>query len=375
MRRDTVFRHLVHFTGTNLHLNRPMPADHRRMQRLITIRLGQADVVLEAARNRPEGVMHHGQGAVTALQRRAENPHRRHVVDLVEGLLLALHLAPDAIKMLGTAGHFTALQAHRRQPVPQQLHRDSEPILPIAALAGHLLLDLAEGLRFENLEGEIFEFPLEATDAEPIGQRRVDIAGFAGNALLLLGLEGPEGAHVVQPIGQLHQHHPDVTGHGQEHAPQVLGLGLGLVGEVNASQLGDPLHQGAHLGTEMQLDLLGCDLGVLHDIVQEAGSNHGSAGPDVAQQVCDRHRMNDVRLAAGPELALMQLVGEIKSRSQQGLGVDRAALAVAGRDMANAILQPGGQRDAVVGGLVDRPTASRRQALGWTARQAHDSRS
>ena len=265
--------------------------------------------------------------------------------------------------MLGPTGHLTALQSHRRQAVPQQLHRDTQPILPVAALAGHLLLDLAEGLRLENLEGEVFQLPLETTDAEPIGQRRVDVAGFAGDAQLLLGLESLERAHVVQPIGQLHQHHPDVTGHGQKHAPQVLGLGLGLIGEVDASQLGDPLHQRPHLGTEMQRDLFWRDLGVLHHIVQEAGGDHGGAGTDVAQQISHRHRMDDVGLAAGPELALMQLIGEIKRRGQQGLGVGGAALAGAGGDVAHAVLQPGRQGHAVVGWIVNRSAPGRRNTL------------
>ena len=114
---NAVFSHLVHFTRADLHLDRPVSTNHRRMQRLIAIGFGQADVVLEAAWNGPEGVVHHRQGPVAAIQIRAEDPQGRHVVDLVECLLLALHLAPDAIEVLGAAAHLTVGEPHRRQPI------------------------------------------------------------------------------------------------------------------------------------------------------------------------------------------------------------------------------------------------------------------
>ena len=59
MGRNAVFGHLVHVGGANLHFDRPMPADHRCMQRLVAIGLGQTDVILEAPWDRPEGVVHH----------------------------------------------------------------------------------------------------------------------------------------------------------------------------------------------------------------------------------------------------------------------------------------------------------------------------
>ena len=283
MGRNAVFGHLVHVGGADLHFDRPVPADHRRMQGLVAIGLGQADVILEAPRDRPEGVVHHRQSPITTLEVGAKNPQSRHVVDLVERLLLALHLAPDAIEVLGPAAYFAIGQAHGGKPVAQQLHRDRQALLALAALGGHLLLHVPVGLGLEDLEGQIFQLPLQPANAEAIGQGGIDLPGFPGDAQLLFGLERRDGAHVVQPVGQLDQHHPDVAGHGQKHAAQVFSLGFGVVGEVNAAELGNPLHQRPHLGTEVLFDLLSGDTGVLHHVVQEARSDHAGAGTDIAQ--------------------------------------------------------------------------------------------
>ena len=344
---DAVFGHLVHFGGADLHFDRPVTSNHGRVQGLVAVRFGQADVVLEATRNRPEGVMHHGQGAITPFNIGRENPQGGHVIDLVERLLLALHLAPDAVEMLGATAHFAIGQARRQQAIAQQLHRDAEALLPVAALGSNLLLDLAEGFRFENFEGQVFQFPLQAADAEAVGERAIDLAGFAGDALLFFRLEGADRAHVVQPVGQLHQHHPDVAGHGQEHATQVFRLGFGAVGEMDAAELGHPLHQGPHLSTKVLLNLVGGDVGVLDHVMEKTSGNHAGAGADIAQQVGHRHRVNDVGLATGPHLAIVELEGEIKGGRQQGVAVCGTGQTSGRNALIDAAPQPGRQGNAV----------------------------
>ena len=265
-----------------------------------------------------------------------------------------MHLAPDAEQVLGPTTHLATGQPHGGQAIPQQLHRDREPVLPFTALGGHLLLHLPESLGLQDLEGQILQLPLEAADAEAVGQGGVDLAGLAGDALLLLGLQGAERAHVVETVGQLHQHHADVAGHSQEHAAQVLGLGFGLVGEVNAAELGHPLHQGPHLGAEAGLDVLRGDLGVLHHVVQKAGGDHRRTGADVPQEIGHRNRVNDVGLAAGSKLPRVKLEGEVEGGRQQGLGVGRAGVAIARRHVPHALGEPFRQRDPVILGTCDR---------------------
>ena len=111
-------------------------------------------------------------------------------------------------------------------------------------------------LRLELLEGEVLELPLDLPDPEPVGQRRVDLQRLAGDAALLLGRQGLERAHVVEPVGELDEDDPDVLCHRQEHLPDVLGLLL-LVGanrELRA-QLRDAVDKTRDLGTEALLNV------------------------------------------------------------------------------------------------------------------------
>ena len=107
--RNPEFGHMVHLKCADLHFDRAMPTDHCGVQGLITVGFRQPDVVLEAAGNRAEGVVNHREGAIAALNVGGEDPQRRHVVDLVELLLLALHLAPDAKQMFGATTHLAVL--------------------------------------------------------------------------------------------------------------------------------------------------------------------------------------------------------------------------------------------------------------------------
>ena len=64
--------------------------------------------------------------------------------------------------------------------------------------------------------------------------------------------------------------------------------------------------------------------------------------------------MNDVGLATGTKLALVQLVGEVESGGQQGLGIGGAAHPLPWWHMLDAALQPLRQWHAVVGRNADR---------------------
>ena len=117
---------------------------------------------------------------------------------------------------------------------------------------------------------------------------------------------------------------------------------------MNATELGDPLHQLTHFRAEMLLDLLEGYVGVFHHIVKETRSDHRSTGADIAQQISHRHGMNDVGIATRPELPLMQLKTEVESRHQQGFWIGRTTLTRSWRHVGNALPQPLGQDDLIV---------------------------
>ena len=111
---------------------------------------------------------------------------------------------------------------------------------------GHHLLDLGVALGVQGGEGQVFQLPAHLLDAEAMGQRGVDVEGLLGGAALLPLRHHSQRAHVVQPVGQLDQQHAPVVGHGHEHLADGGGL-LGLLGvELEAVELGHPVHDFGH---------------------------------------------------------------------------------------------------------------------------------
>ena len=119
----------------------------------------------------------------------------------------------------------------------------------------------------------------------------------------------------MQAVGQLHQHHADVAGHRQKHLAQIFSLGFGAIGEMNAAELGDALHQLPHFGSEVPFDFLEADIGVFHHVMEEASGNYRCTGTDIPQQICHGHGMDDVGLSSGSHLLAVELVSEIKCGS------------------------------------------------------------
>ena len=152
----------------------------------------------------------------------------------------------------------------------------------------------------------------------------------------------------MDPIRQLHQHNPNVTGHRHKHPPQIFGLCLGAVVEMNAAKFGDPLHQLSHFRAEMLLDLVERYIGVFDHIVEEARGDHRSTGSDIPQQISHGNGMNDVGVATRPELPLMQLKTEVESRHQQRFWIGRTTLASPWRHVGNALPQPLGQHNLII---------------------------
>ncbi len=172
--------------------------------------------------------------------------------------------------------------------------------------------EVAERLGLQDLEAEVLELPLDLPDPEPLGQRRVDLHRLAGDALLLLGLEVAERAHVVQPVGELDQHDADVVRHREEHLPDVLGLLL-LVGVGREPrQLGDAVDEVRDLGPEALLDVREAVLRVLRDVVEQRGGDGDGVDAELREDLRRRDRVGDVGLARRPDLGRVGLHGEVE---------------------------------------------------------------
>jgi hypothetical protein len=201
-----------------------------------------------------------------------------------------------------------ALQRHRRL---------AHVLLAVgAALADHRL-DLLVLARVQRREGEVFQLPLDLVDAEPVGERRVDLERLLGLLHLLLLAEVLDRPHVVQPVGELDQDDADVLRHRDDHLAVVLGLGLLAALELDPGQLGDALDERRHLVAELRAHVLDVGAGVLDHVVQQRGRDRLLVEVELGADLGGAPRMVDEVLARAALLALVRGRGEAEGARQQ----------------------------------------------------------
>ena len=293
--------------------------------------------------------MDHAQHRVAGLVVGDDDAEGAHVIQLGEIELLAAHLVPDAVDMLGPAEHL-GLDAGGGQLVLQARDRALDEALAHHALFFEHLGDALVGVGLDETERQVFQFPLELPDTEPVGQRRVQIERFltVGAGQLVEQLDVGEVAQGDQARGKAHQHHAHVAGHRQQHLAQRFHLRHGLLGRVLAAA--DGLLADGHVAQPDQLAHAGDQVGrLLADPRFEAGNGlriehgqfehqSGDAGLGVAAQEGQRagHANGEFErvLARTADLARISLAG-IGQRSVNPCAVVKAqALNQLGRRVA-----------------------------------------
>ena len=237
-----------------------------------------------------------------------DDPDRQEVVDLLQGLPLPLHFLPDGVKVLGAPGHLKALELALEELVPGQGFLEEVDGLLDQALPGLLGgLDpggqAGEGLGVEVAKGKVLQLPLELAHPQAVGEGGVDLQGFLGDPLLLLGGHVLQGAEVVQAVRQLDNNDAHVLRHGDEHLAEVLRpplLPLEVRQLVELADLGLPLHDAAHRGAEAALQLLGRYPAVLQGVVEEACGHRVGVHLQAGQNLGHGHGVGDVGLPASP---------------------------------------------------------------------------
>ena len=102
---DTAFGNLIHLLGTDLDFKDvPGVADDGRVEGLVHVGLGHGDVVLEPARNGLEVGMDVSEDGIAVLLRVGDDPQCHQVIDLVEGVMLVMHLLVDRVYALDPVG-------------------------------------------------------------------------------------------------------------------------------------------------------------------------------------------------------------------------------------------------------------------------------
>ena len=323
VRRNPVLRGPVHVRRADLHLEgHAALADDRRVERLVAVRPRHGDEVLDAARHRRPRLMDDAERAVAVLHRLRHDAQRDHVVDLIELDLLLLELLVDAEQPLDPA-----VDLDHRHLRLGELGRDV-----LLELVDHALGRAAPPLdadperlvrgRLEVLERQLLQLVLDLAHAEPVGNRRVDVARLLRDLDPPLLREMVERAHVVQPVGELDEDDADVVHHGEQHLAEVLRLPLLARRERDGPQLGDPFDDVGDVGAEELLDAPDRGLRVLDDVVQEPGRNRHDVELHVRELVGHLERVDQIRLPGVTDLALV-LEGrkDVRPPQQVNIGV------------------------------------------------------
>jgi len=101
-----------------------------------------------------------------------------------------------------------------------ELKAQTDAVDEVAARFGQLLQaagDRREGIGLELAKCQCLHLGHHLVHADPLGERRVNIHRLAGDAAALLFRRNVvERAHIVQPVGELHEQDADVVRQGQQ---------------------------------------------------------------------------------------------------------------------------------------------------------------
>jgi hypothetical protein len=309
------------------------------------------------------------EGGVAVLDRVDQDAHPDQVEDVGELLAPHHHLLVDGVVVLGPAAH-RGPQLHLLELGVHLLDDLGDVLLAGRLALGRHARDLLVPQRVQGREGQVLQLPLDLVDAEPVGQRGVDLQDLAGLALLVLAVQVADVAHVVEPVGQLDDQHPDVAGHGDDHLADDLGLGRLPALEADAVQLAEPVGDLGHLGPELLADLLQRQQALLERVVQQGGLDRHGVQAQVGHDRGHPQGVGQVRDARGPAAAGVALAGQLEGAPDGGGVGPRVALADPLEQRLHGRL---GRQPGVVGpgdGLGGGPFSPATPAPGWGSRSS-----
>ena len=284
-------------------------ADDGGVQALVAVGLGGGDIVLETVGQRVVHIVDEAQRAVALGQRIQNDPHRIDIIDLVEGLVLHDGLAVDTVDALDTALDGGTLDAAFHQTLLNDSGHSGKKFLT-GALAEHPA-DLLIPHRVKVMQAAVLQLFLHVQDAQTVGDGGIHLHGLAGFVAALLLRPCIAGAHVVQPVAQLDDHHAHIAAHGQQHLAQIFSLQLFDVGELDLGQLGHAVHQQGHFLAKGVGQVCQRGGGVLHHIVQQGGGNALGIHAQIQHQPGHGQRMADIGLAAAAAYPLVGSVSKV----------------------------------------------------------------
>ena len=228
----------------------------------------------------------------------------------------------DAVDVLRTPVH---LRPYSRclQLVFEHAHHTVDVPFSLLALGREHSRNLAVLVRFDVLEGQVLQQPLQLPHTQSVSEGRVDVESLLRDSRSpFIGHEA-ERSHVVQAVGQLDDNDPHVFGHRHQHLADACGprgvvrvlyrARLVLAPDVHQLGLRELRHAVDELGDffpEALRDLPLRNGSVLDHVVQQRGGQAGVVETQVGQVESGVERVLDEWLAGLAELPGVGFRGE-----------------------------------------------------------------
>ena len=242
MGRDAELGVTVHLLGADLDLDGlALVADDDGVDGLVAVRLRVRDIVVELARYMVPVGVDHAEGRVAVVDLLDDDAHCPDVIELGELKVLLLHLAPDAVNVLGPPVDI-GLDPVLGKSGPELGDELVDVGLAVNPLLVEEARDLLVDVGMQVAEGEILKLPLELSDAESVRERRVNRADFLGDEDSGLLRGALHLAEYRDPLGKLDADRADILNHGDEHAPDLVDLLLRHLIVRDVLQALDGLH-------------------------------------------------------------------------------------------------------------------------------------
>ncbi len=337
VRGHAVLGVLMHLARADLHLERTagVVLDHR-VQRLVAVGLGLGDVVVELAVDRAVALVDAPQHGVAGGDVVDDHAYGADVEHVVEVQLLAAHLLPDAVDVLGPALD-VGTDAGGGQHVHQLLAERDDAGLALHAALVQQPGDAAVLVGLEEAERQVLQLPLDLPDAQPVGQGREHLLRLSSQLGRARRAAGGVPTQRLQARREAQQHHPQVARERQQHLAHALGLQRAFLRvdiladlrlpcvALDLHQLAREVHHARVRRPERLGDHLDRALQPVARIDQEGRRLHGGRGAEVGQDLRDAFGMRPGGLAAVEDAAREQRLRE-RPRARQRIGV--AGLAV-----------------------------------------------
>ena len=188
---------------------------------------------------------------------------------------------------------------------------------PLVELARDPLVELG----LEEPEREVLELPLELPDAEPVGERRVDVERFPRDRPAEIVGRLAEKAQRLGTAREADQHDADVLHHRQQHLAEDLRLGVLRLLVADGEPARDhpqPIEprDAADERGDGRVETLGEPIGrrrqVLRHREEQPGGAGRSVGPELREVGGEPVRVLERRLAGAEQLALVERRGELE---------------------------------------------------------------